>query len=63
MVIRSRREHLHLSQEAVAGKAAISVQMLRRVEAGTANPTLGSLHAIAGSLNANVSDLLREADI
>jgi hypothetical protein len=37
--------------------------MVRRLEAGTANPTLGTLHAVTAALDISWTDLLIEADI
>ncbi|ROR90967.1 helix-turn-helix protein [Nocardioides aurantiacus] len=48
-----------MTQEATASAAGVSVQMIRRLEAGTANPTLGTLHAVAGALDTNMVVLLQ----
>lgn len=36
--------------------------MVRRLEAGTANPTLGTLHAVATALDISWTDLLVEVE-
>ena len=58
---RTLRERSGLTQEEVAARSQVSVQMVRRLEAGTSNPTLGTLHAIAVALNTNLASLLDEA--
>ena len=44
--LRELRTGRGITQENLASKAQVSVQMVRRLEAGTANPTLGTLHAV-----------------
>ncbi|WP_425490632.1 helix-turn-helix domain-containing protein [Nocardioides thalensis] len=61
--LRARREMARLTQEDVAARAGISVQMVRRLEAGTANPTLGTLHVVAAALSTTVGSLLAEAGL
>lgn len=56
--LRAVREHADLTQESVAATAGVSVQMVRRLEAATANPTLGTLHAIATALGTDIWTLL-----
>lgn len=60
--LRHRREKAGLTQEGLATSAQVSVQMVRRLEAATANPTLGTLHAIATALDIAWRDLLIEID-
>ncbi|WP_281274139.1 helix-turn-helix domain-containing protein [Nocardioides aurantiacus] len=57
--LRATRENAAMTQEATASAAGVSVQMIRRLEAGTANPTLGTLHAVAGALDTNMVVLLQ----
>ena len=58
--LRQHRGNQGLTQEDLAGRAQISVQMVRRLEAGTANPTLGTLHAITTALDLAWTDLFIE---
>ena len=58
--LRYLREQAGLTQEQVAGAADVSVQMVRRLEAGTANPTLGTLHAVTTALDIAWTDLFLE---
>lgn len=60
--IRAHREGEGLAQESLAARAHVSVQMIRRLEAGTANPTLGTLHAITTALDISWTDLLMESE-
>lgn len=60
--IRAHREGGGLPQEALAARAHVSVQMIRRLEAGTANPTLGTLHAITTALDISWRDLFIEVE-
>ena len=62
-VVRAEREAAGLSQEDVAARGGVSVQLVRRLEAGTANPTVGTLSAVAGALGTSVSALLGTAAI
>lgn len=52
-----------LTQERLANLSHVSVQLVRRLEAGTSNPTLGTLHAIAAALETSVAQLLQRAGI
>jgi transcriptional regulator with XRE-family HTH domain len=56
--LRAERLQSGLTQEGLAAASSISVQLVRRLEAGTSNPTLGTLEAVATSLGLKVSDLL-----
>jgi transcriptional regulator with XRE-family HTH domain len=49
-----------VTQEDLATRAGVSVQIVRRIEAGTANPTLGTLHAVATALDISWANLLIE---
>lgn len=60
--LRQRRENAGFTQEVLATNAQVSVQMVRRLEAGTANPTLGTLHAITTALDIAWGDLFVEID-
>jgi transcriptional regulator with XRE-family HTH domain len=55
--IRKRREALGLSQEELAGKAGVHVNVVGRLERGVYNPTVLLLQAIAAALKANLSEL------
>jgi DNA-binding XRE family transcriptional regulator len=61
--IRQAREEADLTQEQVAASSRVSVQLIRRLEAGTANPTLGTLTAVAAALGVSVSDLTSRAGL
>ncbi|MDR7252260.1 transcriptional regulator with XRE-family HTH domain [Nocardioides sp. BE266] len=58
--LRAQRESAGLTQEDLAGRAHVSVQVVRRLEAATANPTLGTLHAVTTALDISWTDLLIE---
>lgn len=58
--LREHRASLGVTQEHLATQAGVSVQMVRRLEAGTANPTLGTLHAVTTALDISWADLLIE---
>jgi len=60
--LRTHRETSHFTQEDLATRAGVSVQMVRRLEAGTSNPTLGTLYAITAALDISWTDLLIEVD-
>jgi transcriptional regulator with XRE-family HTH domain len=59
--LRRGRTERGLTQEQVAAQSQVSVQLIRRLEAGTANPTLGTLHSVCQALQVSVSDLLSKA--
>lgn len=61
--LRKRRETAGFTQEDLASRAQVSVQRVRRLEAGTSNPTLGTLHAITTALDIAWTDLLIEIDL
>ena len=63
VALRARRETAGLTQEQVASAAGVSVQLVRRLEAGTSNPTLGTLHAITTALDVAWTDLLIEIEV
>ena len=58
--LREHRISRGVTQESLASDAGVSVQMVRRLEAGTANPTLGTLHAVTTALDISWTDLLIE---
>lgn len=60
--LRDRRLSRGETQESLAAQAQVSVQMVRRLEAGTANPTLGTLHAVTSALEISWVDLLVEVE-
>ena len=59
--LRQHRGAQGLTQEDLAQSSAdLHVQMVRRLEAGTANPTLGTLHAVTTALDLAWTDLFIE---
>src|SRR5262249_255781 len=60
---RDAREAAGITQEQLAARSHISVQMVRRLEAGTSNPTLATLAPIAEQLGVSVAELLTRASI
>lgn len=60
--LRDSRTKRGVTQEDLATRAQVSVQMVRRLEAGTANPTLGTLHAVTTALDITWTDLLLEVE-
>ncbi|GAB3253941.1 helix-turn-helix domain-containing protein [Nocardioides dilutus] len=60
--LRGHRTSRGVTQEDLATRAGVSVQMVRRLEAGTANPTLGTLHAVTIALDITWTDLLLEIE-
>ena len=61
--LRAERLLRELTQEDLASKSQISVQLVRRLEAGTSNPTLGTLVSVAVALGVKPSDLLSSAGV
>lgn len=61
--LRAARESAGLTQEDVAAGSGVSVQLVRRIEAGTSNPTLGTLVALAQVLQTSVAEIARRAGI
>ena len=61
--LRDHRANRGVTQEDLAARAQVSVQMVRRLEAGTANPTLGTLHAVTTALDISWTDLLLEVEV
>jgi transcriptional regulator with XRE-family HTH domain len=62
-VLRDARESAGLTQEEVASGSGVSVQLVRRIEAGTSNPTLGTLAAVAETLKTSVAEIAQRAGI
>lgn len=61
--LRDRRAVSGVTQEELASRAQVSVQLVRRLEAGTANPTLGTLHAVTSALDISWTSLFVEVDL
>ena len=61
--LRDARQSASMTQEGLAAASGTSVQMVRRLEAGTSNPTLGTLHAIASALGVGLADLLARTGV
>jgi transcriptional regulator with XRE-family HTH domain len=61
--LRQLRLRADLTQEEVAASSRVSVQLVRRLEAGTANPTLGTLTAVCATLGVSLTDLVSEAGL
>lgn len=60
--LKHRRDSAGFTQEGLASKAGVSVQMVRRLEAATANPTLGTLFAVTAALDIAWTDLFIEVE-
>jgi transcriptional regulator with XRE-family HTH domain len=59
--IRDRRKALNLSQEALARRAGVSLNLINRVERGeTRDPHYSTLASIAGALEVPIGELLEE---
>lgn len=58
--VRARRERAGLSQAELARMAKVSPGTLSALEAGSGNPTIGTLWALARVLGCEVADLLTE---
>jgi transcriptional regulator with XRE-family HTH domain len=59
--IRRRRQSLDISQSALATSAGVHTNVIGRTERGIYNPTILTLHAIAGALDVSLVKLLRRA--
>lgn len=59
--LRARREARELSQAVLAVTAGLSPATVARIEAGTINPRLDTLAALAGVLGCSVADLVEVA--
>ena len=56
--VRSLRDERRLTRAELAEKSGLSLRFLADVEGGRANPSLGSLHDLAGALDVDVVTLL-----
>jgi transcriptional regulator with XRE-family HTH domain len=62
--VRDRRKALDLSQEALARRADVSLNLINRVERGeTRDPHYSTLVSIAGALGVSVGELLEETPV
>jgi transcriptional regulator with XRE-family HTH domain len=60
--VRDKRKELDLSQEALARRADVSLNLINRVERGeTRDPHYSTLVSIAGALGLSVAELLEES--
>jgi transcriptional regulator with XRE-family HTH domain len=57
--VRARREELGMTQEDLAGKAAIHRTYLSDIERGTRNPSLVNIERLANALALPISELFR----
>ena len=57
LMVRAMRKQRQLTQEDLSEKSDIGVQYISRIEAGTANPTLKVVSALAVALDATLPDL------
>lgn len=62
LAIRKRREHLGLSQEALAALARLHRTYIGSVERGERNLSLKNIYALASALGMSASQLLSEAE-
>jgi transcriptional regulator with XRE-family HTH domain len=60
--LRARRSSLGRTLASVAMQAGLSVPYVANLESGRGNPTLGSLHRLAGALGVALSELLADTD-
>jgi len=61
-VIRERRKELGLSQEALAGEAALDRTYVGGLERGERNPTLRVLWRLSAALQLSPGDLMKRTD-
>ena len=59
--VRDARKSAGLTQEALGERSGLSIQHIRRIEAASANPTLGSLEAVAKALQVSLVDLVKSS--
>lgn len=62
LAVRSRRQHLELSQEALADLARLHRTYIGSVERGERNVSLDNVNAIATALSTTASQLLSDAE-
>jgi transcriptional regulator with XRE-family HTH domain len=60
--LRARRSSQGRTLASVAMQAGLSVPYVANLENGRGNPTLGSLHRLAGALGIRLSELLAESE-
>jgi transcriptional regulator with XRE-family HTH domain len=60
--LRARRSSLGRTLASVAMQAGLSVPYVANLESGRGNPTLSSLHRLAGALGVALSELLADTD-
>lgn len=58
--VRDIRKARHLSQRQLAGRMQVPRTYISKIENGKAIPTLGSLERLAGALEVDVSQLVRD---
>jgi len=61
-VVRARRLRAHLSQEALADRAALTRNYVSELERGLKSPTLATVEALANALDSQPSLLVRAAE-
>jgi transcriptional regulator with XRE-family HTH domain len=61
--LRARRSSQGRTLASVAMQAGLSVPYVANLENGRGNPTLGSLHRLAGALGIALNDLLADPDV
>lgn len=59
--VRTLRNERGMTRERLAAKTGLAVRTLSEVEAGTVDPRLSTLVAIAAALDLTVNDLLGES--
>lgn len=57
--VRKHRQRLALTQEALAERSDLSVDAIRRIEAGRFSPTLETLRKLSGGLEASLPTLFQ----
>lgn len=62
LAVKSRREELKLTQEAVALRADLHQRWISNLENGKRNPSYGSLRRLAAGLDLAASELLQRAE-
>lgn len=62
--VRAKRQALDLTQEALARRAEVSLNLINRVERGeTRDPHISTLSSIAEALGVSVAELLAEEPV
>ncbi len=56
--IKNCRERKHMTQEELAAKSQLSINVISRLERGVTNPRLSTIYKMSLILDASVSDLL-----